>query len=224
MKFMNSEGRFYSQPHEEEQGGEQGGGGGGGAAPFKSFATQKELDDYIKSQQKSKDEDDQSIFDKRRNDEEEKKNNAESVKRIQSAVVFDTSFDNFIKENKEYFPESVSTIRNDVKSDDAVEKANLIAATAAKEYFSIKSNLDSLTTADRERVQREIMDVRFEQQIDGLKVWELVQRSIYGHGLMNSHKRASDFMGKDGTGSTGFKNVDNYLKNFFPETVVSVPN
>lgn len=224
MKFMNLNKWLYSNPQDKETGGEGGGSGGEGDAPFKTFTSEQELNDYIKSQQKTNNDDDQSLFDKRRQQEQQKQSAADAVKEIQSAVVFDTSFDSFIKENKEYFPESVATIRNDVKAENAVEKANLIAATAAKEYFSIKSNLDSLTTADRERVQREIMEVRFEQQIDGLKVWELVQRSIYGHSLMNSHKRANDFMGKGGTGATGFKNVDNYLKSFFPETVVSVPN
>lgn len=41
---------------------------------------------------------------------------------------------------------------------------------------------------------------------------------------MNSYKCVSDFMGKDGIGLIGFKNVDNYLKNFFFEIVVLVFN
>lgn len=227
MKFMNLNKWLYSNPQDKADDGTQG--GGGDEAPTGlSFKSQADLDAYVASLQKptpeDKDKDKLSITEERQQQKQKQDEQQKSAQRIEKAVVFNSSFDKFITDNKEYFPESTSSIRNDVKSDDLVEKSKLIAATAAKEYFSIPKNLESLTTADRERVEKEITGVRFETDIDGLAVWELVERSLYGHTLANSHKKANDFMGKGGNGSTGYANVDKYLKGFFPESVVSVEN
>lgn len=195
--------------------------------PFMSFSSQEELEAYIaKSTKANTGEDDDkkkpSLFDQRRQQEEEEKKKDANLKAVQKAVKFDTSFDDLVAKNKEYFPESVKTIRGDVKTDDEVEKASLIAATAAKEYFLIPQNLESLSPADRQRVESEILNVRFVEQIDGLAVWGLVEQSLYGHELANKHKNANNFMDKNGTGQTGYKNVDTFLKNLFPEKVVSL--
>lgn len=233
MKFMNIwkyGAAFDGRLMDKEAGGEGGGGAGGaggegegeGEKPFKSFASQKELDDYIASNKPAGDE--LSITEKRQQQEKQQREQQQKTNDIQIAVVFDNNFDSLIEKNADLFPESTKTIRKDVKSDNLVERANLIAATAAKEYFSIPANLETLTTADQERVQSEILGVRFESQIDGLKAWEIVERSLNGHELANKYKKANDFTGKGGTGETGHKNVDKYLKGFFPESVVSVPN
>ncbi|MGL4830835.1 MAG: hypothetical protein ACRCXG_16245 [Vibrio sp.] len=229
MKFMNLVKWRYSNPQEKADDGQQG--GGGGAEPFKTFATQAELDAYVKSLSNpapspapTPSPAPVSITDTRREQQEREQQEREKTAKIQMAVIFDNSFDDVIKKNSDLFPESSKTIRNDVKSDDVVERSNLIAATAAKEYFSIPKNLEQLTRSDRERVEKEILGVRYESQIDGFKAWELVERSLYGHELANRHKAANDFTGKGGNGSTGFKNVDNYLSGFFPKDVVSVPH
>ncbi|AUR91078.1 coil containing protein [Vibrio phage 1.155.O._10N.222.55.B3] len=226
MKFMNLNKWLYSNPQDKSDDGSQG--GGGGDQPL-SFASQADLDAYVAGLQTPPATPPAtppklSITEERQQQQEQANQQQAQAQRIEKAVVFNSSFDKFVADNKDYFPESTASIRKDVKTDDLLEKSKLIAATAAKEYFSISKNLESLTTTDRERVEREIVNVRYESDIDGLAVWELVERSLYGHQLANSHKKANDFMGKGGNGSTGYANVDKYLGNFFPESVVSVEN
>lgn len=229
MKFMNLNKWLYSNPQDKAGDGEQGGGDAGGDnggedKPL-TFANQAELDAYIKAQAGNnggKDDDQESLFDKRQKQQQQQQQQQEQTAAMQAAVYFDTTFDGFIAKNAKYFPDNVKSIRDDVTTTDVIEKSNLIAATAAKEFFSKKENLESLTDADKKLVESDILGVRFESKIDGVKAWELVQRSIHGHELMNKHNAANNFNGKNGNGETGFAHVDKFTSNWFPKSVVSV--
>ncbi|CAH9011395.1 putative coil containing protein [Vibrio phage 236O40-1] len=232
MKFMNLNKWLYSNPQDKADDGGQGGGGGdtGGddksdMMPQMSWADfdahlEKKLNERMQTQKPPAD-DKTSITDERkqRQDEESKRQQDQAV--VQNAAVFDSNFDSYIEANKDLFPETVKTVRADVKETDLVKKTNLIAATAAKEFFSIQSNIDVLDSDSKRKVQEDILNKRYESDIDGVAAWDLVKRSVFGSELSNKNKKTHDFSG-GGKGKTGLKNLDNYMENFYPKHVRAI--
>lgn len=232
MKFMNLNKWLYSNPQEQADDGSQGGGGGGDdksdVMPQMTWSQfdaeiEKRLNERIKTQTPpaKPDEDKTSITEQRqqRQEEETKRHQDQSV--VQNAAVFDSGFDSFVEQNKDLFPETVKTVRADVKETDLVKKTNLISATAAKEFFSLQSNIDVLDSDSKRKVQEDILNKRYESDIDGIAAWELVKRSVFGHELANRNKKSHDFSGTGG-GKTGLKNLDNYMANFYPKHVRAI--
>lgn len=165
--------------------------------------------------------DKKSITDQRKQRQEEENKRHQDQAVVQNAAIFNSSFDDYIEKNKDLFPETVKTVRADVKETDLVKKSNLIAATAAKEFFSIQSNIDVLDSASKAKVQEDILNKRYESDIDGLAAWALVERSVFGSELSNKNKKTHDFSG-GGKGKTGLKNLDNYVENFYPKHVRAI--
>lgn len=189
---------------------------------------EKRLNERLKSQTppaKKEGEEDggepMSIMEQRQQRQKQEQQRQADQSVVQAAAVFDTSFDAFIQENKDLFPETVQTIRKDVTETDLIKKTNLIAATAAKEYFSLQSNIDALDSESKKKVETEILNKRYESNIDGVAAWELVKRSVFGHGLLSRNQKSHDFSGKGG-GKTGLAHLDKYIENFYPQDVIAI--
>lgn len=226
MKFMNMWKFGAANGYFDKADDGQGGGGGGGDEPEPiSFKSQVELDAYIEKMSKSKngkddDEEEESLYEKRQKQKQQDEDKKQNLAKLQQATRFDLQFDGFINDNSKFFPDSVKTVRSDIDSDDDVERSNLMAATAAKEFFSKKENLEILSKSDREQAEREVLGVRFESKIDGQKAWALVERAIHGHGISDKTRQTNNFYGKK-EGKTGFNNLDKAIDSFYPGSVVS---
>ena len=139
---------------------------------------------------------------------------------IEKSAQIQASFDQTLESN--YFPDSVRTIKADIEKTSSdlnlVDKTNLQLATAGKEFFQGENNLniESLDPISRQQVQTEILSKRFENEIDGFKAWELVQRAIYVRDQLAV--KNGDVAQLGGSGS---KELDEKLKSFFPSHVVT---
>ncbi len=174
--------------------------------------------------QKDEDEKNRSLAEQRKAqkdaDDQKKRERAQLIGSATDAAKFDSGFDQFISTNAAYFPDNITTLRKSVESqniEDPTEASSLLAATAAKEFFSVKANLDVLDRTDRATVEKTITGKRFENEIDGLKAWKMVEKAMFGHGLQKQHTSSrGTASGKTGE-STGYKQLDNWLGGFYPE-------
>lgn len=144
------------------------------------------------------------------------------VKRATDAAVFDAQFDQYLSKHASYFPEVTNTLRKSqaiTQIQDPTEKSNLLAATAAKEFFGVAANLEILDPTDRAWVEANVNKVAFENQIDGLQAWGYIEKAMYNHNLIR--KRAGDngdtTFDVDGNFVTGYAALDKYNKEHLPE-------
>ncbi len=73
-------------------------------------------------------------------------------KRIESAITFNLSVDNFIKGNADLLPAEIAEIvkvAHKETYDSAVAKANALKAAVVQAYFAVQGNLDNLTTSQK---------------------------------------------------------------------------
>lgn len=197
-----------------------------------SFSSQADLDAYIAKVTADKKPDEapsapedkgESITERREREAREAATKSAEQGVFKNAVLFETQFDGVMKNAAKFFPkpESVKTIRDDVTETDTVKRASMMAATAAKEFFSNQKNIDILEKSDQEIVKSEISNKRFETDIDGMKAWTLMNRAIYNHELKNKHDAMRDNSGA-GNGQYGYEKLDASLKAFYPESVVAL--
>lgn len=164
--------------------------------------------------------DQESITEKRDREARESQEKANEQGVFKNAILFETQFDTVMKDAGKFFanPESVKTIRNDVTETDTVKRASIMAATAAKEFFSNTKNIEILEKTDQEIVKSEIQSKRYESDIDGMKAWDLMRRAIYNHNLKDKHDAQRNNSGA-GVGVYGHAKLDAKLKSFYPENV-----
>lgn len=197
-----------------------------------SFSSQADLDAYIAKVTAEKKPEDtpptpedkgESITERREREAREAADKSKEQGAFKEAVLFETQFDNVMKEASKFFtnPDSVKTIRDDVSETDTIKRASVMAATAAKEFFTNPKNVAILEKSDQEIVKAEIESKRYESDIDGMKAWELMRRAIYNHNLKNKHDAMRDNSGS-GNGQYGYEKLDASLKAFYPESVVAL--
>lgn len=204
--------------------------GGGNEAPV-SFPNQAALDDYIAKLAKPADKpadkpienNGESVTEKRDRERRELETKTAEQGVFKNAVLFETQFDGVMKEAAKFLtnPDSVKTIRTDVKEEDTIKRAGIMAATAAKEFFNNPKNVGILEKSDQDLVTASILGVRYESDIDGMKAWELMRRAIYNHNLKDKHDKMRDVSGS-GTGQYGYEKLDASLKAFYPDSVVAL--
>lgn len=177
------------------------------------------------NEQRKKDEQTSLTEQRKREQEEKDKQERERQGIITSATEaakFDNAFDGFISKNAHYFPKGIETVRKSVQGlniEDPTNEASLLAATAAKEFFSLAENMAVLDSSDRAYVEKNITGKRFENEIDGLKAWGYVEKAMFGHGLRNKHTGNRNDGTQDRSTKTGYKDLDEYNAKFFPEHV-----
>lgn len=161
-----------------------------------------------------------SITEQRQQQQQQQQEQQQNQQVLTTAIMFDTQFDGVMKGAAKFFtnPEAVKTIRDDVKESDPVKKASLMGATAAKEFFSNTKNIEILEKSDQEKVKSDILNKRFESDINGVQAWELMNRAIYNHSLKEKHDQMRD-NSSAGTGVYGHAKLDAKLKSFYPENV-----
>ena len=161
-----------------------------------------------------------SITEQRQQQQQQQQEQQQNQQVLTTAIMFDTQFDGVMKEAAKFFtnPEAVKTIRDDVKETDPVKKASLMGATAAKEFFANSKNIEILEKSDQEKVKSDILNKRFESDINGVQAWELMNRAIYNHSLKEKHDQMRNNSGA-GTGVYGHAKLDEKLKSFYPENV-----
>lgn len=198
-----------------------------------TFNSQADLDAYIATINPDKKPDDdkkpdnedkgESITERRAREAREAADKSAEQGTFKNAVLFETQFDGVMKNASKFLPnpDSVKTIRDDVTETDTVKRASMMAATAAKEFFSNQKNIDILEKSDQEFVKSEISNKRFETDIDGMKAWALMNRAIYNHELKSKHDAMRDNSGA-GNGQYGYEKLDASLKAFYPESVVAL--
>ncbi len=197
-----------------------------------TFNSQADLDAYIATIKPDKKPDEappapddkgESITERREREAREAADKSAEQGVFKNAVLFETQFDSVMKGASKFFPnpDSVKTIRDDVTETDTVKRASMMAATAAKEFFSNQKNIEILEKSDQEFVKSEISNKRFETDIDGMKAWTLMNRAIYNHELKSKHDAMRDNSGA-GNGQYGYEKLDASLKAFYPESVVAL--
>lgn len=162
----------------------------------------------------------ESLTEKRERERREEESKKADQAKYKEAVLFDSQFDAVMKDAAKFFsnPESVKTIKTDVKETDDIKRASLIAATAAKEFFGNQKNVDVLEKDDQEAVKNLVLNVRYEQDIDGMAAWKLMRRAVYNHNLKAKHDAMRATSGA-GNGNYGYEKLDASLKAFYPEGV-----
>lgn len=123
-----------------------------------ALARQKELEAEIeKLKSKPKDDpkpdpDDDDLRKKADRDRQAREEQAKETKRLEAAVQFNMSVDDFVKKNADLLPKEVSDIvaRSHKETfDSAAAKANAIKSGIIQSYFSVQANVDALTSSHR---------------------------------------------------------------------------
>lgn len=99
-----------------------------------------------------KKEDDPSLSDKARQQRELDEKNKQSERSLESAVVFNQSIKDFMKNNVGLLPktiESLFTAAEKETFDSQVQKANELKVGIVQEFFAVQANLDLLTAAQK---------------------------------------------------------------------------
>lgn len=142
-----------------------GGGGGGGNDPSKDIAALKEqnaallarLDALEKGKDKDKDKnDDPSLADKAKKEREANEAQANSQKAMESAINFNISSKDFVKNNGSLLPKTIESIFVQAEKqnyDSAIQKANAIKSAIISEVFVVKEWVEHLTGPQKIEVE-----------------------------------------------------------------------
>lgn len=142
-----------------------GGGGGGGTDSSKDIAALKEqnaallarLDALEKGKDKDKDKnDDPSLADKAKKERENQDAQAASQKAMESAINFNISSKDFVKNNGSLLPKTIESIFVQAEKqnyDSAIQKANAIKAAIISEVFIVKDWVEHLTGPQKIEVE-----------------------------------------------------------------------
>lgn len=99
--------------------------------------------------------DDEDLAAKAAKERENAEKQGRETKRIENALQFNLGIDDFVKKNSDLLPKSVSDIirvAHKETYDTAVAKANAVKASVIQEYFQVESNLEALTSTQKEKL------------------------------------------------------------------------
>lgn len=114
-------------------------------------------------------------------EEQKRKQEKEKLKNLESVIKFNGSFPELLKKYEKLFPERTKSLI-DRPFESEQEKAELIKKYAAKDFFSIKENLDLVPSDQKEFVKSSIVD-DFEVRIEADKAWSFVESAIHANNL-----------------------------------------
>ena len=128
---------------------------------FKSEMTKmkEELETLRKPREETSKEEkpkDDDLLNKAKKEREEKEKNSSDSKNIESAIKFNLSVNDFIKNNEDILPGEVQDIIRVAEKenyDSAKDKANAVKVGIIGSFFSIQSNLDLLTQAQKNQLE-----------------------------------------------------------------------
>ena len=133
-------------------------GGGGGTppppAPDITVLLEKieALEAKLNAPPKSEDKD---LLDKARQDRSRLEDEGRSNQALESALKFDLSASQWVKENSALLPSDVADLFEAAKKENyasAVDKANAIKAGIIQSYFGVQSNIDMLTQSQKNKL------------------------------------------------------------------------
>lgn len=107
-----------------------------------------------KKEEPKKDDDDLQAKAKKEKEESEKASN--NSKQIEGAIKFNLAVNDFVKNHKDILPTEVETILKVAEKenyDTAAAKANAVKVGIVQSFFSIQSNLDTLTQAQKSQLE-----------------------------------------------------------------------
>lgn len=107
-----------------------------------------------KEEKKTEEEDDLQA--KAKKEKEESDKNASSSKQIESSIKFNLAVNDFVKNHKDILPaevESILKVAEKENYDTATAKANAVKVGIVQSFFSIQSNLDTLTQAQKSQLE-----------------------------------------------------------------------
>lgn len=121
----------------------------------KSAAALKELEELKKKPAPAPDkkEEDPDLLDKVKKEKKESDAKRSDTKRVESSLKFTMNLDAFMKENEDVLPSDYKLIVDKAKRekyDSAVDQASDLKSALVQEFFKVQSNLDLLTSAQRE--------------------------------------------------------------------------
>lgn len=117
-------------------------------------ALKKSLEDFMeKSKAKPKEEEDkhkneEDLLSKAKKEEEEKKKAAAGDKNLESALQFNLTVEDFVKNNKDILPEEFGKVLELSKKetyDSPKQKANAIRSGLIQSFFAVQAHIDMLT-------------------------------------------------------------------------------
>lgn len=162
----------------------------------------------------------ESFAEKRAREEQQQKELKDRDLKNQEFALQNLNFNSFISKNEKHLGERAKTIRADVESSvgkDLSVSVPLMWATLAKEYFANSENLKGLTETDISWITSNVINVRYEKDIDGMKACEYLDRAIH-----NVNRKNDDEARRSGGTSSSddyqnHPNVKKYTENFFPK-------
>ncbi len=161
----------------------------------------------------------QSVIDLNNQNHQQQQSQQQLINDATECAKFNDSFDKFLRDNSSLFSGKASGLRGVVEGmniADPIESTRLLQASAAKDFFSQKKNIEILSPADRQAVSATILNHHFENQIDGAKAWELVEKAVHNQRLANKHNGGGF---GDNPHMTGYDDLDRYNAGFFPKHV-----
>lgn len=125
----------------------------------------KELEELKAKGGKKKDEeenddededDDKDLSAKARKEREEKASKQTETKKLENALKFNLSVQQFVKDHKDILPGEIEGILKQADKetyDSAIEKANGLKSGMIKEFFAVQANLDMLTASHKSQIE-----------------------------------------------------------------------
>lgn len=103
-----------------------------------------------------KDEGEDDLILKARSEKEARDKKAGETKEVERALKFNLTVQDFVKANKTFLPEEIDGILTQAGRetyDTEFERAGALKASIIKSYFSVQSNLDSLTLSQKKAIE-----------------------------------------------------------------------
>lgn len=186
-----------------------GGGNGGGTDSSKDIAALKEQNaallarlDALEKGTKPKN-DDPSLADKAKKEREEQEAQANSQKAMESAINFNISSKDFVKNNGSLLPKTIESIFVQAEKqnyDSAMQKANAIKAAIISEVFVVKDWVEHLTGPQKIEVENflKLTNNGKQERVDNIysmifePTLEMVRKIEKAKQLNNGTKNQSD--------------------------------
>lgn len=232
---MNLDKWLYSNPQEQAEGGEggaagggQSGGGAGGEGGQQQTTTTGGGIDYDKlaaaiakangQQQQTKPKDDyQEHLNSEKQKEEQKANQA----KIEGAVKFNSSFADVLTKNKGMFPERTANLLTR-QFESETDKADTLQKFAARDFFSMKGNLELLSPAERLQVEQKLTNEHGDISMTSGEAWQMVERALYISEMKQDADKRNNAYGKNEKEMP--ENIQKFHERIYPKGVVSLGN
>jgi hypothetical protein len=196
--------RLFGPKFLRDKAGDGSSGGGGGSGDGKGVDDLKAQLDAMKSENekikvelesfKSKKSADDADLQKKAEDakkaEEEKKN---LTRRQESAVKFNLTVQNFVKDNKDILPAEVEDIVKQAEKenfDTAAQKSAAVKVGIISSFFKVKENYDRLTASQRTSIDRYLNLTKNGKEEEAENIFENVFEPALE--LVKAHKKAEE--------------------------------